>query len=115
MTNHHTNKRSGYCTDYSIGYLGMVNECLVFSNKGEVELLPCLPTSGFDSGRLSGLRLRTRATLTNLEWDVNAKAVTATIKSDIAQKITVSCGLSDTAKTFDLKEGEEIQIKFEIK
>lgn len=115
MTNHHTNKRSGYCTDYSIGYLGMVNECLVFSNKGEVELLPCLPTSGFDRGRLSGLRLRTQATLTNLEWDVNAKTVKATIKSDIAQKITVSCGLSDTVKTFDLKEGEEIQIKFDMK
>ena len=28
MTNHHTNKSSGYCTDFSIGYVGMVNECL---------------------------------------------------------------------------------------
>lgn len=115
MTNHHTNRRSGYCTDYSIGYLGMVNECLVFSNKGEVELLPCLPTSGFDKGQLSGLRLRTQATLTNLQWDVKNKTVVASIVSDIDQELTLSCGLSDEVKTADLKKGEEYQIKFAMK
>lgn len=114
MTNHHTNRNSGYCTDYSIGYLGMVNECLVFSNKGEVELLPCLPTSGFDKGRLSGLRLRTQATLTYMEWDVNAGTLKATVVSDIDQTIKFSCGLSDETKTVDLKKGKEMKIKFSI-
>ncbi|MDE6473533.1 MAG: glycoside hydrolase N-terminal domain-containing protein [Clostridia bacterium] len=114
MTNHHTNKNSGYCTDYSIGYLGMVNECLVFSNKGEIQLLPCLPTSGFDKGRLSGMKLRTQATLTYMEWDLTKKRISATIVSDIDQTVTVSCGLSDESQTVDLKKGEEYKIKFSI-
>lgn len=114
MTNHHTNKSSGYCTDFSIGYVGMVNECLVFSNKGEIELLPCLPTSGFDKGKLSGLRLRTRATLTNMEWDVNKKTLNATIVSDIDQTVTISCGLSNETKTVNLEKNKEYKIKFSI-
>lgn len=114
MTNHHTNKRSGYCTDYGIGYLGMVNECLVFSNKGEVELLPCLPTSGFDKGSISGLRLRTQATLTNLEWDVKKGTLSATVKSDIDQKVIVSCGLSDERETLEMEKGKEYKIEFSI-
>lgn len=115
MTNHHTNKRSGYCTDYSIGYTGMVNECLVFSNKGELELLPCLPTSGFNKGRLSGLRLRSQATLADMQWDVNSKTVYATVLSDIDQSMKISCGLSDEVVTVDLKKGEEYKIKFAMK
>lgn len=114
MTNHHTNKNSGYCTDYSIGYLGMVNECLVFSNKGEIQLLPCLPTSGFDKGRLSGMKLRSQATLTYMEWDLTKKKITATIVSDIDQTVTISCGLSDGSKTVNLKKGKEHKIKFSI-
>ncbi|MDE7215582.1 MAG: glycoside hydrolase N-terminal domain-containing protein [Clostridia bacterium] len=114
MTNHHTNKRSGYCTDYSIGYLGMVNECLVFSNKGEIELLPCLPTSGFDKGSVKGMRLRTQAVLTNMEWDVKNKTLSATIVSDIDQTVKISCGLSDEIKTVELKKGEEYNITMTI-
>ena len=114
MTNHHTNKSSGYCTDFSIGYVGMVNECLVFSNKGEIELLPCLPTSGFDKGKLSGLRLRTQAILTNMEWDVNKKTLKATIVSDIDQTVTISCGLSNETKTVNLEKNKEYKIKFSI-
>jgi hypothetical protein len=114
MTNHHTNKSSGYCTDFSIGYVGMVNECLVFSNKGEIELLPCLPTSGFDKGKLSGLRLRAQAILTNMEWDVNKKTLTATIVSDIDQTVTISCGLSNETQTVNLEKNKEYKIKFSI-
>lgn len=114
MTNHHTNNASGYCTDYSIGYLGMVNECLVFSNKGEVQLLPCLPTSGFDKGTLKGLRLRSLATLKQMTWDINTKKVNAVIVSDIDQTITVSCGLSDKTKTIKMKAGKEYKVSFSI-
>lgn len=114
MTNHHTNKNSGYCTDYSIGYLGMVNECLVFSNKGEVQLLPCLPTSGFDKGCLKGMKLRTQATLTYMEWNLNKRKVSATIVSEVDQTITISCGLSDGSQTVNLKNGIEYNIEFSI-
>ncbi|MDE5756479.1 MAG: glycoside hydrolase N-terminal domain-containing protein [Clostridia bacterium] len=114
MTNHHTNSASGYCTDYSIGYLGMVNECLVFSNKGEIELLPCLPTSGFDKGTMSGMRLRTQATLSQMQWDVANKTVNATIVSDIDQTVKITCGLSEKTETVGLKAGQEYQISFAI-
>lgn len=114
MTNHHTNANSGYCTDYSIGYLGMVNECLVYSNKGEVELLPCLPTSGFNKGKISGLRLRTQATLTYLEWTAK-KQVKAKIVSDIDQTIEISCYPSKRAKTIDMAKGEEYEVTFSLK
>ena len=115
MTNHHTNRSSGYCTDFSIGYVGMVNECLVFSNRGEVELLPCLPTSGFNQGSISGLRLRSQATLTNMQWNVNKKTLSATIVSDIDQTVTISCGLSNETKTVSLEKDKEYKISFAIK
>lgn len=115
MTNHHTNQSSAYCTDYTIGYLGMVNECLVFSNKGEVELLPCLPTSGFDKGQIKGLRLRTQATLTDMQWDVNKKTITATIVSDKDQTVTISCGLSNDKQTVSLEKDKECNITFSLK
>ncbi len=114
MTNHHTNKGSGYCTDYSIGYLGMVNESLVFSDKGKIRLLPCLPTSGFDKGRVSGIRLRSQATLQYLEWNVGKKTVKATIVSDVDQTVTLSCGLSGDTKTVNLKKGKEYKVKFSM-
>ena len=50
MTNHDYDQGSCYCTDFAIGYLGIVNEALVYSNEGEIGLLPALPTSGFDKG-----------------------------------------------------------------
>ena len=49
MTNHDYDQRSCYCTDFAIGYLGIVNEALVFSNKNEIEILPALFESGFRS------------------------------------------------------------------
>ncbi|MDE6275843.1 MAG: glycoside hydrolase N-terminal domain-containing protein, partial [Clostridia bacterium] len=115
MTNHHTNSSSGYCTDYSIGYLGMVNECLVFSNTGEVELLPCLPTSGFDKGTLKGMRLRTQASLTQMQWNINKNTLNATIVSDIDQTVKISCGLSNKTQTVEMKAGQEYKVSFTIK
>ncbi len=52
MTNHDYDQRSCYCTDFAIGYLGIVNEALVFSNKNEIEILPALFESGFDAGEI---------------------------------------------------------------
>ena len=110
MTNHHTNQESGYCTDFAIGYTGIINEALVYSYKGEVTLLPALPTSGMSSGTIKGLRLRTRATLTSLTWsEGRAEAV---ITSDIAQTVKVDCGLGGGEQTLDFAAGESKTVTF---
>lgn len=114
MTNHHMNARSAYCTDFAIGYLGIINESLVYSNTGEIEILPALLNSGFDKGTITGIRARTQATVEKLEWDVDAGTATVEIRSDIDQTITVSCGLSDDEQTLTFKANETKSVTFEV-
>lgn len=114
MTNHDYDRGSCYCTDFAIGYLGIINESLVFSNTGEIEILPALMTNGFDKGILTGVRARTRAEIQRLEWDVETGTATVEIKSDIDQEIKVSCGLSDKEETVEFKAGEVKSVTFEL-
>lgn len=110
LTNHHTNAESGYCTDYAIGYTGIVNEALVYSYTGEVGLLPALPTSGFDEGVITGIRLRTRATLTSMSW--TKSGVEAVITSDVAQTLTVTCGMNGKQRQITFAAGESKTVSF---
>ena len=69
MTDHDSNRRWGvYCTDTLFGTVGAVNEALVYSNTGEIEILPALPTD-WKAGKVSGLMSRSRAEITELVWD----------------------------------------------
>lgn len=115
MTNHDYDRGSCYCTDFAIGYLGIINESLVFSNTGEIEVLPALPNSGFDKGTITGIKARTQATVSELKWDLAAKTASVKIKSDIDQDIKVSCGLSDDEKTLSFKAGETKTLTFTLK
>ncbi|MCM1284889.1 MAG: glycoside hydrolase N-terminal domain-containing protein [Acetobacter sp.] len=114
MTNHHTNASSAYCTDYAIGYLGIINESLLYSNTGEIEILPALLKSGFNSGTITGLRARTQAEITELTWDIEAGTASVTIKSDIDQTVKISCGLSDEVKEITFKKDESKTINFSL-
>ena len=115
MTNHDYDRSSCYCTDFAIGYLGIINESLVYSNTGEIELLPALLKTGFDKGSVTGIKARTRATVESLEWDVNSKTAVAVISSDTDQTITVSCGLSGESVEAEFKAGESKTFKFSLK
>ena len=115
MTNHDYDRGSCYCTDFAIGYLGIINESLVFSNTGEIEILPALPNSGFDKGTITGIKARTRATVEKLEWDIEAGTATVEITSDIQQTIIVSCGLSDGEQEITFAAGETKTVTFELK
>ena len=87
MTNHDvTGESNAYCTDASLGMIGVINEALLFSNTGEIELLPARPTN-WTKGEFKNFRARTQADV-SCEW--NGSSVTCTIKSDIAQTIKVS-------------------------
>ena len=114
MTNHDYDQRSCYCTDFAIGYLGIVNEALVFSNKNEIEILPALFESGFDAGEITGIKARTRATVDSLRWDLQSKTAQVTVTSDIDQTITVSCGLSDKTETLTFRAGETKTVDFAL-
>lgn len=115
MTNHDYDRGSCYCTDFAIGYLGIINESLLYSDNGIIQILPSLPNSGFDKGTITGLKAKTRAEISELTWDTENKTAFVTIKSDIDQKITVSCGLSDEIKTMELKAGESMKAEFKLK
>ena len=112
MTNHDYDRGSCYCTDFAIGYLGIINESLVYSNIGEIGLLPALPTSGFDKGEITGIKTRTRATVTSMKWDINSKTVEAVITSDIDQTVTITCG--DNEQAVEFKAGESKNVSFNM-
>lgn len=112
MTNHDYDRSSCYCTDFAIGYLGIINESLLYSNEGKIEILPSVPESGFESGRITGLRARTRAVADEIVWNLADGTAKVTITSDIAQTITVSCGISDKTETLTFEAGETRTIEF---
>lgn len=114
MTNHDYDRGSGYCTDFAIGYLGIVNESLVFSNTGDIEILSALPNTGFDKGKITGIKTRTRATVDSLEWDVSKKTATVQITSDIDQTIELSSPMSDQTETLTFKAGESKTVEFAL-
>ena len=43
MTDHNTTGRFVYCTDTSLGTVGVINEALLYSDENCIELLPALP------------------------------------------------------------------------
>ena len=112
MTNHDYDRGSCYCTDFAIGYLGIVHEALVYSNADEIELLPALPESGFDRGTLTGLKTRNRATVTRLQWDLAAGTVQAVLTADVDRTLTVRCG--QTVRTLHCKAGEPVEVQFTL-
>lgn len=111
MTNHDIDRLSCYCTDFSIGYLGIINESLVYSNEGEIEVLPAVPAD-FTVGKISGIRARTRATVDSLEWNLESGAVTVTVTSDIAQTINIACKADSRSVEFAAGETKTIQFEY---
>ncbi len=114
MTNHDYDRNSCYCTDFAIGYLGIINESLVYSYTGEIEVLPSLPTSGFESGEIKGIRTRSRAVVDSLKWNLAEGTADVTVTSDITQTIEISCGQSAEVQTVTFTEGESKTVSFNI-
>ena len=86
MTDHYTHGGWGvFCTDTSIGTVGVLDEMLLFSDAGVIEALPALPDE-WETGSIRGLRARTNAGV-DMEW--TADEVKVTVSSDKAQTLTV--------------------------
>lgn len=107
MTNHDYDQGSCYCTDFAIGYLGIINESLIYSNTGEIELLPAL-INGFDQGKITGINARTQATVDSLEWDIETGTIDAIITSRIDQEIAISYGGNTEIINFKANETKTV-------
>ncbi|WP_246245990.1 glycosyl hydrolase family 95 catalytic domain-containing protein [Paenibacillus lemnae] len=107
MTDHDTNRRNHcYCTDTSFGVIGAVNEALLFSNTGEIELLPALP-SDWNAGSVEGLMARTQVEVKQLSWDMPSGKVKAVLKSRASgNTIRLSAGVPWTKAFVDGKEAQ---------
>ena len=108
MTDHNTNRGSDtYCTDTELGLVGIVNEALLYSGKGEIEILPALP-SDWTNGEIKGLSAKTNATV-SIKWE--SGSAVAEITSDIDQTIRVSCR-GDNVQDITFKAGETKTVEF---
>ena len=109
MTDHDTNRRNDtYCTDTAFGTLGAVNEALVFSNTGQIEIIPALPKD-WTKGKVTGMMARTRVEIESLEWDIEGGFATVSLNSsEDDNTIRLSSGEAWTKATLD---GEELQVK----
>ena len=93
MTDHDTNRRNDtYCTDTAFGTLGAVNEAMLFSNTGQIEIVPALP-SDWKRGSVKGLMARTMVTVSDITWDIDNKTASVTMNSSEDNNvIRLSCG-----------------------
>ncbi|MBE6741151.1 MAG: hypothetical protein E7570_02515 [Ruminococcaceae bacterium] len=109
MTDHYTHDGWGvFCTDTSIGTVGIIDEMLLYSNPGEIQVLPALPGE-WKEGSIEGLRARTNAEV-SMKW--TEKEVKITITSDKKQDITVSVfGGEEQKLSFAENETKEITLK----
>ena len=108
MTDHYTHNSWGvFCTDTSIGTVGVLDEMLLYSNKGVIEALPALPKE-WANGSIKGLRARTNAAV-DLAW--TADSVTVTVTSDQGQEIRIGVSGGET-KTVSFAAGETKSFTF---
>lgn len=93
MTSHDSNHSSTYCTDSAFGIMGAVNESLLYSNTGIIEILPTLISSA-DKGSIKGLRARCN-TQCDIDWDVNDGKAGVVMTSDADNNVVkVRCGIA---------------------
>ena len=109
MTDHYTHGSWGvFCTDTSIGTVGIIDEMALYSNTGVIQALPALPKE-WGKGSFKGLRARTNAAA-DLEW--NESEVKLTVTSDKAQTIKISVyGGEEQNVEFNAGETKEITLK----
>ena len=113
MTNHDYDRSSGYCTDFAIGYLGIINESLLYSDSNSIEILPTIPLSGFEKGKITGLRSKCKSVV-NISWELENKA-TVQVTSEENQTLKISCPMSNDEYSYTFKKGEMKTFEFILK
>ncbi len=112
LTDHNTDRREGvYCTDMILGLLGVINESLVYSERGKVELLPALPVE-WKRGCVKNIMARTRACIRALRWDLVEGILEVSLESLEKQSIQVTCPALGICQEYDLQKGEVRELKW---
>ena len=119
LTNHHMNARSAYCTDFAIGYTGIINESLMYSNTNELEVLPT-KISYWKKGSIENLAARCRAYV-SIKWDEDSVSVDITAIDDTYFELR--CGeeyssieyANCTSLNLNLQKGDNVSVKFLLK
>lgn len=102
LTDHNTNRVSDcFCTDTSLGILGVIDEMLMYSDRGVIEVMPAL-VKDLREGSVEGLRANTQAAV-SIKW--KDKEVKVAVTSDAEQEIAVSCA-GRGGKKESFKKGE---------
>jgi len=84
----HNGDHKIFCSDTCNAVPGIMMEMLVSSEPGRLEFLPALPED-LEKGSVSGVKARCRVTVRDLTWDRRAHTVTAVVRSDIDQSVTL--------------------------
>lgn len=110
FTDHNTNRGSDcFCTDTSLGILGVIDEMLMYSDTGIIEVLPAL-VKDLKEGSVKGLMANTQAQV-SVQWQ--DKAVKVSVMSNKEQTIKISCaGQQSREETF--KKGETKSFDFTL-
>lgn len=88
MITSHNGDRGTFCTDASHAVPGIMMEMLISSDADTLEFLPALP-EGLEQGSITGVKGRNQTTIEELTWDTDSNVVTATVRSDIDQTLTI--------------------------
>lgn len=101
MSSHDRNHDArSYCTDSAFGIMGAVNESMLYSNTGVIEILPTLISSA-EKGSIHGLRARCN-TQCDIDWDTNTWKASVALTSDEDNNIIkVKCGLAWESATIN--------------
>jgi hypothetical protein len=81
------NPYTTFMPDQQGSILAVLEEMLLYSREGVVEILPALPDT-LDKGSVKGLLARSFARIDDLTWDMKARSVDVTITSLRNQDIT---------------------------
>ncbi|MFD1887670.1 glycosyl hydrolase family 95 catalytic domain-containing protein [Paenibacillus wenxiniae] len=111
MTDHDTNRRNHcYCTDTAFGVVATIHEALLYSNTGEIELLPALPAD-WAAGRMDGLMARSQVRVDRLLWDRAAGWVKVSLSALVTdQNVKLSLGIPWTTAQID---GVEATVQYD--
>ncbi len=104
LTSHNNNHSSCLCTDSAFGLMGIVNESLLYSNTGVVEILPTL-LPNLTVGSMTGLRARNN-TQVDILWDTASTATARLTTDEETTQLKVMCGLDWDKATVGGKELE---------